>query len=100
MKDLMQYDNGKPLVSPWRKLLAQRIIDVECDIANFCSDSRKPTTQLLNLHLKSLRDGLKQPSIRNANYRLGLPDPWVAEVRERVQAIQARINLLVASGQL
>lgn len=100
MRDLFTYGNGKPIVSPWRKLLAQRVIDVECAIAEFCSESRTPTTQLLNLRLKSLRDGSKEPSLRNAMYRLSMPDPWVAAIAERIQAIEATIALLKASGQL
>ena len=98
MKDLFTYDNGKPLVSPWRRKIAQDIHAAEFALNGFCLHEvhRRHLEDALELMNQSLRS----PTIRWAQYRLGLPDPWVAEVNERVQAIQATINLLTASGQL
>lgn len=98
MKDLFTYDNGKPLVSPWRRMIAGKIMEVERALDGFCCRGEHRRT--LEDAISAMNQHLKSPTLKHAKYRLGLPDPWVAEVNERVQAIQATINLLTASGQL
>lgn len=98
MKDLFTYDNGKPLKSPWRRNIAQNITAAEFALNGFCF--HEVHRRHLEDALHDMNKALREPTLRNAKYRLGLPDPWVAEVNERVQAIQAKVNLLVASGQL
>ena len=98
MKDLLVYENGKQVVSPWRRIIGRKIMEVDAALEGFCCRGEHRRT--LEDALAVMNQHLKSPTIFWAQYRLGLPDPWVAEVNERVQAIQAKINLLTASGQL
>lgn len=98
MKDLFTYDNGKPLASPWRRIIAGKIREVERALDGFCCRGEHRRT--LEDALNAMNQHLKTPTLKHAKYHLGIPDPWVAEVNERVQSIQAKINLLTASGQL
>lgn len=102
MKDLFTYDNGKPIVSPWRRETAKVITDVEIAIRWYCttSDHLGARYAVLYTTLLVLRNHMKSRPHRKTEWLLSRPDPWSAEVNERIQAIEAKVALLKASGQL
>lgn len=94
--DLLHYMNGKPVQSAWRKQIAKLIIDTEDALDMYCRGTHK---RVLEVALEALNRDLKH-DIRSVGFRLSQGDPWTCLVKERLAAIQTRVELLVASGQL
>ena len=95
--DLLHYMNGKALQSPWRKKIAAQIIEAEESIEMYCNGTHR---RVLEMALERMNQGLRSPTLKHGKFRMSLGDPWTCIVKERVAAIQTRVDLLVASGQL
>lgn len=97
--DLLLYRSGKLVASPWRCSVAIALMDAEAAVEKFCSDApAMPDT--LEVAVNRLNQILSSPTKRHRHWRLKKTDAWTIHLNERLTALQARVALLEAAGQL